>query len=156
MKTSPPTPRLALNFPGTLAGFERGFAELRAGLARESLTPAARYNVELVFEEIVANIVRYGAKDRVVDIRVMLDVRDDSLALTFDDDGVAFDPNTKPDPVPAKSLADASIGGRGIMLVRRLSSAIDYDRTPEQRNRLVVTLPLPAVGIEQEQKSQHR
>jgi anti-sigma regulatory factor (Ser/Thr protein kinase) len=154
--TQEPTPRLALDFPATLAGFERGFAELRSGLGRESLTPAARYNVELVFEEIVANIVRYGAQGRVVDVRVTLDRNDASIAITFDDDGVPFDPTKRPDPTPAKSLADASIGGRGIMLVRRIASAIDYSRTPEQRNRLVVTLPLPAASIEQEHASQRQ
>lgn len=154
MTTSSQAPRLALKFPGTLAGFEHGFAELRAGLAREPFTPATRYNVELVFEEIVANIVRYGAKGRPLDVRFTLDVTNGAIALTFDDDGVAFDPRSRPDPKPAKSLADATIGGRGIMLVRRLSSAIDYCRTPEQRNRLVVTLPLPPSDERPEHASQ--
>jgi len=145
---------MALRFPGTLAGFERGFAELRAGLERIRLEPATRYNVELVFEEIVANIVRYGAQGHVTDIQFALDASDASLTLIFDDDGPAFDPRTRSDPKPAKSLAEASIGGRGIMLVRRVSTTIDYTRTPAQRNRLVVTLALPAADKQRENESQ--
>jgi len=144
---------LTLAFPGTLAGFERGFAELRAALGRSQLEPATRYNVELVFEEIVANIVRYATQGRATDIQVALDAGEASLTLTFEDNGPAFDPRTRNDPKPAKSLAEASIGGRGIMLVRRVSTAIDYTRTPTQRNRLVVTLALPA-DKQQENESQ--
>jgi anti-sigma regulatory factor (Ser/Thr protein kinase) len=142
MTQKEPTPRLALDFPATLAGFEHGFAQLRTGLDSETLEPLTRYRIELVFEEIVANIVRHGApKGGAKDVRVTFDVQGDSILLTFDDDGSPYDPRTRGDPPPVKSLEEVGIGGRGLLMVRRASSAIDYCRTADQRNRLTVTLP---------------
>ena len=42
---------------------EQGFADLRGALDRAKVVPDARtrYNIEPVFEELVGNIVRYGA-----------------------------------------------------------------------------------------------
>jgi anti-sigma regulatory factor (Ser/Thr protein kinase) len=138
-------PRFAVSFPGTLAGFDEAFARLRAALDQETLDAGARYRVELVFEEIVANIVRHGAPGGgAADVRFSLDLRDGSVVLTFDDDGVAFDPRGRPDPVPARSLEQAKVGGLGLMMVRRAASAIDYRRTPERRNELIVTVPAAA------------
>jgi serine/threonine-protein kinase RsbW len=145
MERAAVAPRLTLNFPGTLAGFDEAFGRLRTALDREALDPGARYNVELVFEEIVANIVRHGMPaGGAADVRVTLDVRDGSVVLAFDDDGVPFDPRGRADPVPAKSLEQAKVGGLGLMMVRRAASAIDYRRTPQQRNELIVTVPAVA------------
>src|SRR5262245_45511989 len=137
-------PRFATRFPGTLPGFEAAFARLRSALDEEPLDGGARYNVELVFEEIVANIVRHGMPaGNPADIRFALDVRDGVAVLTFDDDGAPFDPRNREAPAAAKSLDEAEIGGRGIMLVRRAASTIHYRRTPEQRNELIVTVAAP-------------
>lgn len=139
----PPHARcMELDFPGTQQGFEAGFGQLRQGLDGCAIDPGRRYAIELVFEEIVANIVRYGAPPGgTVRVRVSLRLADDSTVLAFDDDGLPFDPTLNPDPPPAKSLAEASIGGRGIMLVRRAALGLEYRRTPERHNELVVTLP---------------
>ena len=55
------TRRIRLSFPGTMAGFEQAAASLSAALQGEDLDPRLRYHVELVFEEIVVNVVRYAA-----------------------------------------------------------------------------------------------
>jgi serine/threonine-protein kinase RsbW len=134
--------RVEIRFPGTHQGFAQAFVRLRRILQGANLDCAPRYNAELVFEEIVANIVNYGAADgRELDVRVTLESRADSLVLTFEDDGVQFDPRGHPDPVPAKSLDEAKVGGFGLMLVRRAASALEYLRTAEGRNRLTVTVP---------------
>lgn len=137
-------PAFAMRFSGTLEDFERAFTALRRALDAERMDAAARYNVELVFEEIVANILRYGATDgRGIDVRVTLDLGRDSISLTFDDDGVPFDPRVPAHPPPR---ARHGQGGFGLMLVQRAASSLEYLRTPEGRNRLTVTLPRGAVG----------
>lgn len=137
-----------IRFPGTLAGFESGFGQLRDALDRCHLDPGVRHDVELVFEEIVANIVRHGARDGGgVDVRVVLELDDQSIVLTFDDDGVPFDPRGRTDPQPAKSLAEARIGGLGLMLVRRVASSMEYQRTAEGRNLLVIKVSGAPRGI---------
>ena len=129
-----------IRFPGTHEGFARAFARLREALDAAGLDGAARYNVELVFEEIVANIVKHGAPDgHELEVRVTLQAGRDSMSLTFEDNGVSFDPRTA-HPLPPRSLDDGRIGGWGMLLVRHATSSIDYLRTAEGRNRLTVQL----------------
>jgi serine/threonine-protein kinase RsbW len=140
---SPPdASRVEIRFPGSHEGFAQGFGRLRHALDRQALTASTRYNAELVFEEIVANIVGHGArKGREPDVRVTLEAHPDSIVLIFDDDGVPFDPRGLPDPVKAKSLEEAKVGGFGLMLVRHAASALEYLRTAEDRNQLTVRVP---------------
>jgi serine/threonine-protein kinase RsbW len=134
--------RVEIRFPGTHQDFAQAFARLRRILQAARLEPVPRYNAELIFEEIVANIINHGAPDgRELDVRVTLESRADSIVLTFDDDGVQFDPRDRPDPAPAKSLSEAKVGGFGLMLVRHAASALEYLRTTEGRNQLTVTIP---------------
>ena len=114
----------------------------RHALDAVRLDGATRYNAELVFEEVVANIVGHGAPDgHALEVRFTLEIRADSIILTFDDNGVPFDPRGRADPPPQKSLDEARIGGYGLMLVRHAASSLDYLRTPEGHNRLIVRLP---------------
>jgi anti-sigma regulatory factor (Ser/Thr protein kinase) len=137
-------PCFAVRFSSTLEDFERAFAGLRGALDAAQLGAASRYQVELVFEEIVANILRYGATDgHALDVRVTLELGPDAISLTFDDNGVAFDPCVRADPPPT---ARHGQGGFGLMLVQRAARALAYLRTPEGRNRLTVTLPRAAVA----------
>jgi serine/threonine-protein kinase RsbW len=136
------TPRVEIRFPANHEGFARGFTRLCEALDAERLDGAPRYNAELVFEEIVANIVGHGARNgREPDVCVTLETRSDSIVLIFSDDGVPFDPRGRPDPVIPKSLAEAKIGGFGLMLVRHAASSLDYVRTADDRNRLTVSVP---------------
>jgi serine/threonine-protein kinase RsbW len=138
------SPLFSAQFRGTVPAFEAAFAQLRGALEQARIADTPRYKVELAFEEIVANIVRYAAPPDggVADIRVAVEAQDDALVVTFDDDGAPFDPRARPDPIPAGSLDEARIGGLGIMLVRHAARAIDYLRTQDERNRLIVTIAL--------------
>lgn len=142
--------RVRLTFPATISGFEQAFGTLQSELDRDDLNPGTRYNVELVFEEIVANIVRHGggsadgsADGAVsgVDVCVDVHVRDAEIVMTFDDGGVPFDPIGRPDPKKPTSIEETPIGGLGLMMVRKAAIDMRYERTEEQRNRLVVRLP---------------
>ena len=139
---------LRLRFEGTLRGFEDAFTQLRAELDRRALEPAARYKVELVFEEIVANIVRHGMPDGgAPDVRFSFGIADRCAVLVFDDDGVPFDPRGRADPAPARSLEEARIGGLGLMMVRKASQSMDYVRTDAGRNVLTIVVPLQATTV---------
>ena len=128
-----------LRFPATMAAFGHAFGELRQALDDTSLDDSARYQVELVFEEIVANILRHGSPDgATLAVKVELDVKQDRVLLTFDDNGVPFDPRSHPAPALPSAL---EVGGLGLVLVRKAAAHLDYQRTPQHTNRLVVTLP---------------
>jgi len=131
----------AVQFSGTLPAFDAAFAQLRRALGEARIANTPRFKIELAFEEVVANIVRHAAPPDggVADIRVVLDERDGALVLTFDDNGAPFDPRARPDPTPPRSLDEARIGGLGIMMVRR-TTTMDYVRTTDGHNRLIVTI----------------
>ena len=117
----------------------------RDALDAVQLDGATRYNAELVFEEVIANIVGHGAPDgHALEVRFTLEVRSDSIILTFEDNGMLFDPRGRADPPPQKSLDQARIGGYGLMLVRHAVSSLDYLQTTEGHNRLTVRLSRPA------------
>jgi serine/threonine-protein kinase RsbW len=134
--------RVEIRFPGTHAGFAEGFEQLCSVLDAQRVDSVRRYKTELLFEELVANIIEYGATDgRELDVRVTLEPQGDSIVLTFDDNGPPFDPRrsasaAQPQPRPPDSKA----GGFGLMLVHRAASSIDYLRTADGRNRLTVTV----------------
>jgi anti-sigma regulatory factor (Ser/Thr protein kinase) len=75
-----------------------------------------------------------------------VELRDHDVQLTFQDDGVRFDPRDRPDPAPPRDLEHAKTGGRGLMLIRSVSTALEYTRTPEGRNRLTVTVSRDATA----------
>jgi anti-sigma regulatory factor (Ser/Thr protein kinase) len=133
--------RIEIGFSGTLDGFAQAFARLRVELDAQRLDGIARYNVELVFEEVISNIVRYGAIDgRELHVRVTLEARSDSISLTFDDDGIPFDPCGLPHAHAPRSPPETRVGGFGLLLVRRAASSLEYVRTTAGHNRLVVRL----------------
>lgn len=124
-----------------LAGLKQGLNGLGAWLASHQCDTDTENRARLVFEEIVTNVIRYGFADGGVHtIRAIAQLDGGDLKLSFDDDGKSFDPTTAPLPAPDVSLAQASIGGRGLMLVRTAARHIDYERTKDGRNRLTVTL----------------
>jgi anti-sigma regulatory factor (Ser/Thr protein kinase) len=136
---------IELRLAATREGFAAGFDQLRSALDTLSLSGRPRLSVELVFEEVVANVVRHGARPggrTTVSLEIVL--HDDAVRLTFLDDGIAFDPRQRQDPAPARDLEHAETGGRGLMLIRSVSKDLEYARTPEGHNRLTVVVPRDA------------
>ncbi len=128
-----------LRFAATLASFEQASADARAALDACGVRGPSRYNAELVFEEIVSNVIRHG---RAAEIEVSLacDPAADAIILTFEDAGPPFDPLERPLPVLPKSIEEAPLGGLGLLLVRKASTRLHYERTIDEKNRLTVTI----------------
>jgi sigma-B regulation protein RsbU (phosphoserine phosphatase) len=132
------SPRHHIRFPGTVAGIEAAGAELRGVLDRRHIAGQARYNVELAFDEIAANIIRYSRA--VGDIDVTIAATPDEIELAFEDDGIPFDPRDEEAPPMPESLADARVGGLGLVLVRTIAVRMEYRRMNGQRNRLTLAV----------------
>jgi anti-sigma regulatory factor (Ser/Thr protein kinase) len=133
-----PTREYAIRFRGTLAGFAKATAELHQLLDQQALADAARFNVQLAFEEIGVNIVRHGRPTADVELRVAFAPQE--VVLTFEDDGIPFDPIQRADPVLPSSLDEAQVGGLGVMLTKQLASRMHYERTAEAHNRLTLAI----------------
>jgi anti-sigma regulatory factor (Ser/Thr protein kinase) len=130
-----------LRFAGTERGFADAVTALRAILDARDLHPRHRHDIELVFDEVATNIVRHGRPAGAVEVAIRFG---DPTTLVFEDDGVAFDPRTQPAPPAVKRRADLRIGGLGLVLVRDRCAQLDYVRTAGQRNRLTLSIPVPA------------
>jgi anti-sigma regulatory factor (Ser/Thr protein kinase) len=130
---------LVLRFAATMASFEQASADARAALDACDVSGPARHNAELVFEEIVSNVIRHG---HAPEVEVSLTPHPDShtIVLTFEDAGPPFDPLEQPTPTLPKSLDEARLGGLGLLLVRKASTGLHYERTPAETNRLTVTI----------------
>src|SRR5215468_3683948 len=102
----------SMRFPPTLVGFEEGASALRRLLDASGMAIAPRNKVEVAFEEAAVNIIRYGRAKS--DIEGRIDIGDAQVVLTFEDDGVAFDPREFAAPAVPASLDEAAVGGRGI------------------------------------------
>jgi anti-sigma regulatory factor (Ser/Thr protein kinase) len=100
-----------------------------------------RYNIELVFEEIVGNILRYGSLgDAELHVEVAIESDRDGIALTFSDDGTPFDPCMYGETSTPAMRSVETEGGFGLRLVRHAARAMIYERSADDRNRLVVML----------------
>jgi serine/threonine-protein kinase RsbW len=129
-----------LRFAPTAEGFADAVTRLRAILDARPLQARHRHDIEIVFDEMATNIVNHGRPTGPVEAVIRFE---EETILSFEDDGVAFDPRAQPAPPPARRRSDLRIGGLGIVIVRELCTGVDYVRTPEQRNRLTLRIAVP-------------
>ena len=87
------------------------------------------YAVNLILEEILMNIVKYGYDDENShEIKVEIEVEEGEVALTVIDDGKEFNPLTVPGPDRSKSAMDRLEEGLGLQFVRHMRNAMEYRR----------------------------
>ena len=121
--------RLTLRLGNGLGAIVDGGGQLDEFCERARLSPAVVNRIEVIFEEVIANIVRHGfAPGSDQSIRVEVAMEGDDVVLVFEDDGVAFDPTRRAAPAPFTHFEDAPIGGLGISLVRRMGRSVEYVR----------------------------
>jgi serine/threonine-protein kinase RsbW len=122
--------QLALN--NDLAAIEAGRREIGKWLDPVKLSPKVTNRWEVVFEEVVSNIVRHGFSPGFPHTILVAATRTaNAIEFIFDDDGRPFDPLAAPAPEPLRSLETAPLGGLGVPLVRRMAASVSYERDPE-------------------------
>ena len=82
-----------------------------------------------ILEEIYINVASYAYKDDKGDvtIRVETDPEDDTVTITFIDQGVPYDPVSKEDPDISLPTEERQVGGLGIFMVRNLTDDMQYE-----------------------------
>ena len=87
------------------------------------------YGVNLILEEILINIIKYGYDDNEThEIELRIEMEEDEVALTVLDDGREFNPLTVPPPNRSKSAMDRIEEGLGLQFVRHMRNAMEYRR----------------------------
>ena len=112
-----------------------------ANFASTAGFPADRLNeIELIVEEIVANICRYGYGERPGTLQICCRHQEHQrLELLFIDEGRPFNILDLPTPQLTVDLDDREVGGLGVPLVRGLIERASYHREGE-RNLLRLTI----------------
>jgi serine/threonine-protein kinase RsbW len=105
------------------------------------------YAINLCCEEGFSNTVRHGLASSNTDFdqeKVRLELRHeaDLVTLIIEDRGLPFNPLQNSPPVVPNNLADAKIGGLGILLMRQFSQKMTYIRQ-NQSNLLYLNFALP-------------
>lgn len=94
-----------------------------------SLTPDVVFNLNLVLEEAVVNIINYAyPKEEHQSIYLSARLREDSIVLILTDTGKEFDPTMAPEADVTLSADEREIGGLGIFLIRQIMNEVRYER----------------------------
>ena len=118
---------------------------LEAFCLAEALPEDAAWRLKLAMDEIVANVVSHGATGRPggrIDVWFWRD--HDTVEVRVEDDGLPFDPLSRPDPDVSGPLEERQPGGLGIVLVKGLLDDVRYERTT--RNILTLRKGLDSGG----------
>lgn len=104
---------------------------LYAACRRHAVPEDRLERLVLCLNEVLANVIAYGgsaAASAPVKLRLEIHVDEGSgkAGVTVSDAGVAFDPLSVPARPLPKTLEDASLGGLGLVMIRRCSDWLDY------------------------------
>ena len=102
---------------------------MKSVLEKLDIEKSLARQLRLAVEEAVVNVIDYAyppGQEGDIEIRIMSD--GSTLKTIIIDSGVAFDPTAKEKADTSLSAEDRQIGGLGILLVRELMDAINYER----------------------------
>jgi anti-sigma regulatory factor (Ser/Thr protein kinase) len=122
----------------------RPFCEFARRVAAEAEFTAERIDeLELVIEEILVNIARYGYLESGSGEAELACAVESArkLRVVVSDQGRPFNPLASKAPDLSQSLAERQVGGLGIFLVTSLAEEIDYERDGD-RNVLKFTFAI--------------
>ena len=136
---------LSLRMEATREELPRIQAALEAFAREEGWPSRLEFQIKLVIEEVVMNILSHGYEEGGEhDILIELASDAEKISIEIVDDGRPYDPLTEaPAPDTEAPLADRPVGGLGVYLVCALMDEASY-RREDNLNRLALTKQTPA------------
>ena len=93
------------------------------------LTPDVIFNLNLVIEEAVVNVINYAyPKEEHQSIYLSANLHNASIVFVLTDTGKEFDPTQAPEADITLSAEERPIGGLGIFLIRQIMNEVKYQR----------------------------
>ncbi|MBR5803937.1 MAG: ATP-binding protein [Bacteroidaceae bacterium] len=94
-----------------------------------SLAPDVVFNLNLVLEEAVVNVINYAyPKEEHQSIYLSATLHEGSIVFVLTDTGKEFDPTQAPEADITLSAEERPIGGLGIFLIRQIMNEVKYQR----------------------------
>jgi anti-sigma regulatory factor (Ser/Thr protein kinase) len=123
------TNNLKLEFKNNLPDLSKGLDEALSWLTPFNLPPDASYVTILALEELATNAINLGYTDNQEHlIHVEIIVEKDQLLIQYRDDGVFFNPLDVQEPDTNLPVEDRPTEGLGILLLRKISDDMTYER----------------------------
>lgn len=136
----PPTHEVRFEVENNFEGLKQGTRLLSEQLRTWHMSERATYIAELALDELLTNIIRYAYSDKNVHlIGIGLRRDGDIVTLSLDDDGQPFDPISAEPLTQTDQIEDARIGGRGLIMIRKMAHALRY-KHHDGRNQLFVDI----------------
>jgi anti-sigma regulatory factor (Ser/Thr protein kinase) len=140
MQSTPPA--LLIPMAADIGGLEIARLQARQFLGNHAIDDHTLAAVELVLEEAVTNVLRYGyepgsAGNHVIEIDLQIDPEEVQVLVV--DDGKPFDPLDEGGIVLPETLDEAQVGGLGLLMIRNTASKLGYERR-EGKNRFLMTI----------------
>lgn len=135
-------PALLIPMVPDIGGLEIARLQARQFLENNGIDEHTLTAVELVLEESVTNVLRYGyapgSSDHNIDIDLQIDPEEVQVLVI--DDGKPFDPLDEGAILLPDTLDEAQVGGLGLLMIRNTASRLSYERI-DGRNRFLMTIP---------------
>ena len=91
------------------------------------LTPELTFNLNLVLEEAVSNVIYYAyGEEKQKEISLMAKMSENNLIFVLTDSGKEFDPTKVPDADITLSAEEREIGGLGIFITKKTMDSVTY------------------------------
>ncbi len=96
-------------------------------------------SINIAIDELFSNIAKYAfkGKKKKSDAVVRYSLLENTMKISFIDDGVEFNPLTHEDPDVSKSIEERGIGGLGIYMVKNSMDNLYYERID---NKNIITI----------------
>ena len=95
--------------------------------------------LEIALEEAVVNIINYSQATEIgLRVENLNDERITGLKLTLSDNGIPFDPTAQAYADTEKVVTERQIGGLGITLLKQIADDLQYRRTEDGKNELII------------------
>lgn len=96
----------------------------------------AGYSMKVVADEIFSNIVYYSGANTA---EILFRDEPERMTLVFVDDGKAYNPLEAEDPDITAGAEERSIGGLGLLMVKKMAESVCYEYA-EDKNQMTVVL----------------
>ena len=100
-----------------------------AQLEEAECSPKTQMQIDLSVEEIFVNIANYAFRPNTGSVTIRVSFQPDNalITVTFIDNGVPYNPLAKEDPDLTLPAEERSIGGLGILLVKKNMDSLRYE-----------------------------
>ena len=98
-------------------------------LERADCPMRVKIQIDIAIDELFSNIAHYAYGNEGGQVRVQIEMESDPRAvrITFQDEGMPFNPLEREDPDVTGSARERKIGGLGIFLVKKSMDAVLYE-----------------------------